>query len=92
MARSPFEGCELMVAACSRQEAERLLPDDHHVVWVGNRPAVMLTYHWPRLDISGEPPPLKLEFGAPVLHHPAATSDPGTRRAPPAGAGAAGDG
>jgi hypothetical protein len=34
------------VAICPREQAEQLVPYDHHVVDVNGRPGVMLTYEW----------------------------------------------
>jgi hypothetical protein len=34
------------VAICTREQAEQLGNYDHHVVQVGGRPGVMLTYEW----------------------------------------------
>lgn len=34
------------VAICTREQAEQLVRYDHHVIHVGGRPGVMLTYEW----------------------------------------------
>jgi hypothetical protein len=34
------------VAICTREQAEQLVPYDHHVVRVNGRPGVLLTYEW----------------------------------------------
>ena len=34
------------VALCTREQAEQLSPYDHHVIQVGGRPGVMITYEW----------------------------------------------
>jgi hypothetical protein len=48
-------------AACPREFAALLLRYDHHVVWVGGRPALLRTYHWAEMAPSEWPAELELE-------------------------------
>lgn len=44
--------------ACSRVDAPMLARYDHHVVWIGGRPALLLTYAWLTDGIASQPDPL----------------------------------
>lgn len=63
---------ERWTGACSRADAELLLRYDHHVVWVGGRAALLLTYPWAADGIGARPEPLAFEisFTYPRGHPP----------------------
>ena len=65
---------ERVTLSCSRGDAEDFLRYDHHVVWIGDRPALILTYHW-------NEKPLK-EFGEPLEFYLSFTYAPGHPAAP----------
>ncbi|HEY3287272.1 MAG TPA: hypothetical protein VGJ96_09185 [Gemmatimonadaceae bacterium] len=64
---------ERWVGSCSRADAAFLLRYDHHVVWVGGRPALLLTYAWAAagLDAHAEPLAFEVSFTYPRGHRAA---------------------
>ena len=52
------------VAICTREQAEQLVHYDHHVIQVGGRRGVMLTYEW--MPIEEHTGPFVLTV---VFHH-----------------------
>jgi hypothetical protein len=63
--RKPFNQVypDQAVAICSREQAEKLVSYDHHVVRVDGRAGVMLTYEWMPLEEHAGP------FGLTVVFH-----------------------
>ena len=59
------------VAICSRQQAEKLLDYDHHVVQVNGRAGVMLTYEWLPMEEHTGPFVLTVVFHYAEKHPPA---------------------
>lgn len=64
---------ERWIGSCARASADLLLRHDHHVVWIGGRPALLLTCHWAvnRLDFSPEPLTFEVNFTYSRGHPPA---------------------
>ena len=62
------------VALCSRQQAELLVPYDHHVVRVDARAGVMLTYEWLPFDEHSGPFVLTVVFHS-ADKHPSAPAE-----------------
>jgi hypothetical protein len=52
---------ERWTATCSRADAALLLRYDHHVAWIGGRPALLLTYRWAATGLEGLAEPLAFE-------------------------------
>ena len=64
---------ERLIARCPRAHAPALLRYDHHVVRIGDRPALLRTYHWAADDASAWPNELVLEVSLTyAAGHPAA--------------------
>jgi hypothetical protein len=64
---------ERWVGACSREIGALLLRYDHHVVWIGGRRALLLTYSWAGEPLSAQTEPLKFEVSFTYARgHPAA--------------------
>jgi hypothetical protein len=64
---------ERWVSRCVPSDAELLLRYDHHVVWIGGRPALLLTYAWAALGLEAHDEPLAFEVSFTYAPwHPAA--------------------
>ncbi|MBV9880595.1 MAG: hypothetical protein JO180_08865 [Gemmatirosa sp.] len=64
---------ERWVGTCARGDAALLLRYDHHVVWIGGRPALLLTYGWAAEPLEAQPEPLRFEVSFTYARgHPAA--------------------
>ena len=59
------------IAICTREQAERLMNYDHHVVIVNGRAGVMLTYDWMPLEEHTGPFVLTVVFHHVEKHPPA---------------------
>ena len=71
--RRPFNPIhpDQAVAICTRQQAEKLVDYDHHVVQVNGRAGVMLTYEWMPLVEHTGPFLLTVVFHYAEKHPPA---------------------
>jgi hypothetical protein len=49
-------------ARCARADAAKLLPYDHHVVWIGGRAALLRTYQWGAEPVDSWPDELTLQL------------------------------
>ncbi|HSL44738.1 MAG TPA: hypothetical protein VK897_14980 [Anaerolineales bacterium] len=56
------------IALCTREQAEKLVSHDHHVVLVNGRPGVMLTYAWMPVEEHSGPFVLTVVFHAAEKH------------------------
>ena len=59
------------VAVCTREQAEKLVNFDHHVVQVDGRAGVMLTYEWMPIEEHNGPFVLTVVFHSAEKHPPA---------------------
>ncbi len=67
---------ERVRAACSRAVAATLRANDHHVVWINGRPAVLLTYPLLEVDLSQAPEPIWCEASLSyAAGHPTASAE-----------------
>jgi hypothetical protein len=63
---------DMLVAVCSREQAEQIILYDHHVVVAnGDLPGVMITYHWMPLEEAEDPLILMLIPAHVDVHPPA---------------------
>jgi len=67
---------ERLRAPCTRELVRRLLPFDHHIVWLQGRPAVLLTYPLLELDVDRAPEPIWCEASVTyAAGHPTAPAE-----------------
>jgi hypothetical protein len=63
---------EMWIAECRHEQAQQLMPYDHHHVRIGGLLAILITYHWMETTLLEEPLFVKAVFHDAALQHPPA--------------------